>query len=48
MYGYSKKDCANISDKEEAVYKKLARYYLDATARQLENLIKAEELFEVK
>ena len=47
MYGYAKNDCANISDKEEAVYKKLARYYLEATDRQIENLIKIGELFEV-
>lgn len=48
MYGYAKNDRANISDKEEAVYKKLAAYYLEMPENKLETLIKTGELFEVK
>lgn len=48
MYGYPKNDRANISDKEEAVYKKLAAYYLGVPDNKLENLITIGELFEVK
>lgn len=48
MYGYAKNDCANISDKEEIVYKKLAAYYLEMPDNKLEVLIKIGELFEVK
>lgn len=36
------------NDKEKAVYKKLAGYYLEATEKQLETLIQIGELFEVK
>lgn len=48
MYSYAKNDRANISDKEEEVYKKLAGYYLEITDNKLEILIKNGELFEVK
>lgn len=48
MYGYAKNNRANISDKEEAVYKKLAAYYLEITDNKLETLINIGELFEVK
>lgn len=48
MYGYAKNDRANISNKEEAVYKKLAGYYLEISENKLENLIRIGELFEVK
>lgn len=48
MYGYAKNDCANISYKEEAIYKKLAGYYLKMSDSKLEALIKIGELFEVK
>lgn len=48
MYGYAKNDRANISDKEEEVYKKLAAYYLEITDNKLDILIKNGELFEVK
>lgn len=47
MYGYAKNDRANISDKEEEVYKKLAAYYLEMADGKLELLIKNGELFEV-
>ena len=48
MYGYAKNDRDNISDKEEAVYKKLATYYLEISNKQLGALIHAGELTEVK
>jgi len=48
MYGYAKNDQANISNKEEEAYKKLAAYYLEITDNKLEILIKNGELFEVK
>lgn len=47
MYGYAKNERDNISDKEEAVYKKLAKYYLEITDSKLNLLIKIGELFEV-
>jgi len=47
MYGYAKNDRDNISDKEETVYKKLAKYYLEMTDSKLNLLIKNGELFEV-
>ena len=48
MYGYAKNDRDNISDKEEIVYKKLAAYYLEISNKQLDALIHAGELIEVK
>ncbi len=48
MYGYGKNERANITDKEETVYKKLARYYLEIPDNKLETIIKNGELFEVK
>jgi len=48
MYGYAKNDRDNISNKEELVYKKLAGYFLKMPDSKLENLIKIDELFEVK
>ena len=47
MYGYAKNERDNISDKEEIVYKKLAKYYLEITDNKLNLLIKNGELFEV-
>lgn len=48
MYGYGKNDRANISKKEEAIYKKLAGYFLEMPDAKIENLIKIGELSEVK
>ncbi len=47
MYGFSKNERDNISSKEEIVYKKLAKYYLEITNNKLDILIKDGELFEV-
>jgi len=48
MYGYAKNEHDNISDKDEVIYKKLAKYYLEMTDNQLNLLIESGELFEVK
>lgn len=47
MYGFSKNERDTISSKEEIVYKKLAKYYLEITDNKLDILIKNGELFEV-
>lgn len=47
MYGYAKNHRGNISDKEEIIYKKLAKYYLDLAEVTLDALVKGGELFEV-
>jgi hypothetical protein len=47
MYGFAKSDCDNMSDKEEIVYKKLAKYYLEISDSYVNVLIKNGELFEV-
>ncbi len=47
MYGFAKNECDNISNKEEIIYKKLAKYYLEITDSKLDVLIKNSELFEV-
>lgn len=47
MYGFAKNERDNISSKEETVYKKLAKYYLEITDSKLSVLIKNGELFEV-
>ena len=44
MYGFSKNERDNIDVKEEEVYKKLAKYYLNLTELQLQNLVKNGEL----
>lgn len=48
MYGFAKKDQANISNREGEIYRKLANYFLKMTDSALEILIKNGELFEVK
>jgi len=47
MYGFAKNERDNITAKEELVYKKLARYYLEVTDQKCEMLVKNGELFEV-
>lgn len=47
MYGFPKNERDNIDFKEEEVYKKLAKYYLNLTPSQLNVLIKNGELIEV-
>ncbi len=47
MYGYAKNECDNLNAREELVYKKLAKYFLELTDTKLELLIKNGELFEV-
>lgn len=47
MYGFAKNERDNINKKEEAIYKKLAGYYLEISEIKLNNLITNGELFEV-
>ena len=47
MYGFAKNERDNIDNKEEIIYKKLARYFLGITEITLDVLIKNGELFEV-
>lgn len=47
MYGFAKSERDNISNKEEIVYKKLAKYYLEIADNKLDFLVKNGELFEV-
>lgn len=48
MFGFAKNERANISHKEELIYKKLAGYFLKLTENELQLLIKNGELFEVR
>jgi len=47
MYGFSKNVKENITDKEKEIYQNLAKHYLNATADQLDKLIKLGQLIEV-
>lgn len=47
MYGFEKKDIANISPKELKAFKKLAKEYLQRTNEEMEKLVKTEELVEI-
>jgi hypothetical protein len=47
LYGFSKNERDNISERETLAYKKLAGYFLQITDQQLTVLIKNGELFEV-
>lgn len=47
MYGYAKNEHDNLNAKEELVYKKLAKYFLEVTDTSLSLLIRNGELFEV-
>ncbi len=48
LYGYAKKQRANISEKEEQDLKKLAKFLLDAPESKLTAMIKNGTLYEVK
>lgn len=47
LYGFAKAKRENISLEEKDTYKRLTKYYLNATERQIDFLIKDEELIEV-
>jgi hypothetical protein len=47
MYGFEKKDIANISPKDLKAFKKLAKEYLQRTNEEMEKLVKIEELVEI-
>jgi hypothetical protein len=47
MFGFEKKDQANISAKELRAFKKLAKTYLERSAEEVEKLVKLGELIAV-
>lgn len=47
MFGFAKNESENISTKEKDIYKRLAKYYFDATEVQWDVLLKDGELIEV-
>ena len=47
MFGFEKKDQANISAKELRAFKKLAKTYLERSAEEVEKLVKLGELITV-
>lgn len=47
VYGFSKNEKENITQKEKAVFRALAKYYLSASMEQFKSLIKNKVLFEV-
>jgi len=48
VYGFAKSQQANISDEEEAAFKKAARHVLDLTDEQLATLIQNGQFSEVE
>jgi hypothetical protein len=46
MFGFEKKDLANITTQELKALKKLAKQYLDRSAEEIERLVKLKELEE--
>jgi hypothetical protein len=48
MFGFEKKDLANIDDKELKEFKKLAKVYLGLSDRDMDSLVKRGELTEIK
>lgn len=48
MFGFEKKNLSNIDDKELKAFKKLAKVYLGGTEQQMDSLVKAGELAEIK
>ena len=48
MHGFAKNELDNICQKEKYVLKKLAKYYLNVTEKEINKLLKAIELIEVK
>lgn len=47
MFGFEKKDQANIKPDELKEYRKAARIYLDYTEQQMTAIVKAKALFEI-
>jgi hypothetical protein len=47
MYGFEKKDQANISLKDLKAFRKLAKAYLERTNEEMEKLVRIGELIEV-
>lgn len=47
VFGFEKKDMANIGVKELKAFKKLAKEYFDRTTEELDRLVKMEELAEI-
>lgn len=48
MFGFEKKDMANIEAKELKGFKKLAKVYLELSEQQMSSLVKKGELTEIK
>ena len=48
MFGFEKKNLSNIDDKELKGFKKLAKVYLGGSEQQMDSLVKAGELAEIK
>ena len=48
MFGFEKKNLSNIDDKELKAFKKLAKVYLGGSKQQMDALVKAGELTEIK
>jgi hypothetical protein len=48
MFGFEKKDMANIDSKELKGFKKLAKIYLGLSEREMGSLVKDSELMEIK
>ena len=48
MFGFEKKNLSNIDDKELKAFKKLAKVYLSGSEQQMDALVKAGELTEIK
>jgi hypothetical protein len=47
MYGFEKKDLANIDPKDLKAFKKLAKAYLNRTDDEMEKLVQLGELLEI-
>lgn len=48
MFGFEKKDLANIDAKELKAFRKLAKVYLGLSAQQMDALVKRGELTEIR
>ena len=48
MFGFKKKNLSNIDDKELKGFKKLAKVYLGGSEQEMDSLVKAGELAEIK
>ena len=48
MFGFEKKSFSSIDDKELKAFKKLAKVYLGGSEQQMDALVKAGELTEIK